>query len=141
MHLFFRAPEVFENMSGEPAVLFAAIDDTGYWGNIRTIDPAGGLWRILFDVPPGFEPQSVDYARCLQRSFAKEIDVEWLDSSQWTRRGVVAKKFSIERVFLAGDAVHQVSPTGALGINAGIGGAIDLGWIAARYHGGAAPTC
>jgi hypothetical protein len=31
-------------------------------------------------------------------------------------------------VFLAGDAVHQLSPTGALGMNSGVGDAVDLGW-------------
>jgi 2-polyprenyl-6-methoxyphenol hydroxylase-like FAD-dependent oxidoreductase len=30
-------------------------------------------------------------------------------------------------VFLAGDAVHQLSPTGTLGMNTGIGDAVDLG--------------
>ncbi|HVA34050.1 MAG TPA: FAD-dependent monooxygenase, partial [Candidatus Baltobacteraceae bacterium] len=136
LHVFFRAPRVFEKMGVEPAVFFAAVDQSGYWGNIRIVDPADGLWRILFDVPPGFDPQSLDYARCLRRSFAKEIDVEWVGASKWTRRGVVAEKYSVDRVYLAGDSVHQVSPTGALGMNTGIGDAVDLGWkIAARYHG------
>jgi hypothetical protein len=31
-------------------------------------------------------------------------------------------------VFLAGDAVHLVIPTGGLGMNAGVGDAIDLSW-------------
>ena len=31
-------------------------------------------------------------------------------------------------MFLAGDAVHQLSPTGALGMNTGLGDAVDLGW-------------
>jgi hypothetical protein len=43
-------------------------------------------------------------------------------------------------VFLAGDAVHQLSPTGALGMNTGIADAVDLGWKLAavlRGFGGA----
>ena len=31
-------------------------------------------------------------------------------------------------MFLAGDAVHLVIPTGGLGMNSGVGDAIDLGW-------------
>lgn len=136
MHVFFRASNVFDMMGVKPAVFYAAVDTTGYWGNVRIIDPADGLWRILFDVPPGFDPESIDYAAILQRSFARHLDVEWVGASQWTRRGVVAEKFSHGRVHLAGDAVHQVSPTGALGMNTGIADAVDLGWkIAARYHG------
>ena len=39
-------------------------------------------------------------------------------------------------MFLAGDAVHQLSPTGALGMNTGIGDAVDLGWkLAAVVQG------
>jgi hypothetical protein len=39
-------------------------------------------------------------------------------------------------VWLAGDAVHQLSPTGALGMNSGIGDAVDLGWkLAAVVQG------
>jgi hypothetical protein len=39
-------------------------------------------------------------------------------------------------VLLAGDAVHQLSPTGALGMNTGIGDAVDLGWkLAATLQG------
>src|SRR5581483_4716029 len=32
------------------------------------------------------------------------------------------------RVFIAGDAAHQMSPTGGLGMNTGVGDAVDLGW-------------
>ena len=41
-------------------------------------------------------------------------------------------------MFLAGDAVHLVIPTGGLGMNSGVGDAIDLGWkLAARFRAGA----
>ena len=40
------------------------------------------------------------------------------------------------RVFLAGDAVHLVIPTGGLGMNSGVGDAIDLSWkLAAVLQG------
>jgi hypothetical protein len=39
-------------------------------------------------------------------------------------------------VFLAGDAVHQLSPTGALGMNTGIGDALDLAWKLAAVLAG-----
>jgi len=41
---------------------------------------------------------------------------------------VVAERFAKGGVFLAGDAVHQVSPTGAPGMNTGRADAVDLGW-------------
>jgi hypothetical protein len=49
---------------------------------------------------------------------------------------VVAERFAEGRVYLAGDAVHQVSPTGALGMNTGLADAVDLGWkLAATLQG------
>ena len=44
------------------------------------------------------------------------------------------------RVFLAGDAVHLVIPTGGLGMNTGVGDAIDLSWkLAATLRGWGGP--
>jgi FAD binding domain-containing protein/aromatic ring hydroxylase-like protein len=43
-------------------------------------------------------------------------------------------------VFLAGDAVHLVIPTGGLGMNGGVGDAIDLSWkLAATLQGWGGP--
>jgi hypothetical protein len=66
--------------------------------------------------------------------------VEWLGLSIWSRRSLVAESYGKGRVFLAGDAVHQLSPTGALGMNTGIGDAVDLGWkLAAAVQGWGGP--
>jgi 2-polyprenyl-6-methoxyphenol hydroxylase-like FAD-dependent oxidoreductase len=140
MHVYFRARDPLGDLGVKPGTFFAAVDETGYWGNIRAIDPANGLWRILFDVPPDFDPRDIDYDKCMKRAFSKPLKVEWVGASQWTRRGVVAETFSVGRVHLAGDAVHQLSPTGALGMNTGVADAVDLGWkLAAAYDGWAGP--
>jgi FAD binding domain len=44
------------------------------------------------------------------------------------RRELVADRYGRGRVFIAGDAAHLMSPTGALGMNTGIQDAVDLGW-------------
>jgi 2-polyprenyl-6-methoxyphenol hydroxylase-like FAD-dependent oxidoreductase len=54
---------------------------------------------------------------------------------------LVAERYAVGRVFLAGDAAHQYIPTGGYGMNTGIADACDLGWkLAARLHGFAGPT-
>ncbi len=73
-------------------------------------------------------PETVDKAALIRRAVGKSFDVEHLGLSIWTRRSVVADRYRQGRVLLAGDAVHQLSPTGALGMNTGIGDAVDLGW-------------
>ena len=60
-------------------------------------------------------PETVDREGYLRRALGLSLEVEWLGTNVWTRRSVVAERYSNGRVFLAGDAVHQLSPTGALG--------------------------
>ena len=68
------------------------------------------------------------------------LDVEWVGVSVWTRRGVVAERYVDGRVLIAGDAAHQLSPTGALGMNTGMGDAVDLGWKLAAVMCGPASS-
>ena len=137
VHLFFRAPDLLGTCGKAPGVFFLAIDRGGLWANIRVIDPANGLWRLMaLDSDGQQTPDSVDRAALLRRAVGRSIDVEWKGASVWSRRSVVADRYSQGRVFLAGDAVHQLSPTGALGMNTGIGDAVDLGWkLAATLSG------
>jgi len=142
LHLFFRAPDLLARCGREPGVFFLAIDRGGLWANIRIIDPANGLWRLMALESDGRQtPDSIDRAALLQRAVGRPIDVEWRGVSVWKRRSVVAERYSHGRVFLAGDAVHQLSPTGALGMNTGIGDAVDLGWkLAAVLAGWGGPN-
>jgi 2-polyprenyl-6-methoxyphenol hydroxylase-like FAD-dependent oxidoreductase len=137
LHLYFRAPDLLAQCGREPGVFFLAIDRHGLWANIRVIDPANGLWRLMaLDTDGKQTPDSIDRAALLQRAAGRPIDVEWKGTSIWTRKSVVAERYAKGRVFLVGDAVHQLSPTGALGMNTGIGDAVDLGWkLAAALQG------
>lgn len=56
------------------------------------------------------------------------VDFEILATTGWNLHQLVAERFMDRRVFLAGDSVHLVVPTGGLGLNTGIGDAIDLSW-------------
>jgi len=141
LHLFFRAQDLLKRCGREPGVFFLAIDRDGLWANIRVVDPVGGLWRLMALESDGKQtPGSVDRAGLLRRAVGRQLDVEWQDVSIWTRRSLVAERYGRGRVFLAGDAVHQLSPTGALGMNTGIGDAVDLGWkLAAVLQGWGGP--
>jgi 2-polyprenyl-6-methoxyphenol hydroxylase-like FAD-dependent oxidoreductase len=141
LHLFFRAPELLEQCGKAPGTFFLAIDRDGLWANIRVIDPANAMWRLMVLDSDGRQtPETIDKAALIRRAVGRPIDVEWLGASIWTRRSVVADRYGQGRVLLAGDAVHQLSPTGALGMNTGIGDAVDLGWkLAAVTQGWGGP--
>lgn len=138
VHLYFKAPDFAEQLGFERAVFILLIDEQGAWANVRAIDPAQGLWRLMvIDTPENFDRENIDKDAQLRRATGRDdINVEWAGVSVWTRRGVVASRYRDKRVFLAGDAAHQVSPTGALGMNTGLGDAVDLGWkLAANIEG------
>src|SRR5580700_9656660 len=46
----------------------------------------------------------------------------------WERRERVAERYRDGRVFVCGDAAHQLSPTGGLGLHTGLADSLDLAW-------------
>jgi FAD binding domain len=78
--------------------------------------------------------------RCCENLQASDFAYEILVANAWTPRLLVAESYGIDRVLLAGDAVHQYIPTGGYGMNTGIGDACDLSWkLAATLHGFGGP--
>ena len=81
-----------------------------------------------------------DMAALFESVCAMPVKYEMLFSGPWTQHLLLADRYGEGRVFLAGDAVHLVIPTGGLGMNTGAGDAIDLGWkLAATLQGWGGP--
>lgn len=57
-----------------------------------------------------------------------ELDLTLLHVTNWTVESLVADRFRVGRVLLAGDAVHRQPPTVGLGLNTGIQDAHNLAW-------------
>jgi 2-polyprenyl-6-methoxyphenol hydroxylase-like FAD-dependent oxidoreductase len=86
----------------------------------------------------------VDTPEQMNLQFEKAVGVpvkyEMLSCDPWRQNLLLADRYGKGRVFLAGDAVHLVIPTGGLGMNSGIGDAIDLSWkLAATRKGWGGP--
>lgn len=118
------------------------LHDDGTFGALPL--PGEHNWRLTFEVsrrPDLFtDSPSLD----LIRSLAEErggVDPEMIEAPQFiTKFGVnfrMTDQFRKGRVFLAGDAAHIHSPTGAMGIVNGMQDALNLGWKLARViqHG------
>jgi 2-polyprenyl-6-methoxyphenol hydroxylase-like FAD-dependent oxidoreductase len=137
VHLYFRAPNLLEICGRKPTTFFVTVDRGGVWSNVRVIDPINAIWRLMvLDAGSILDPERVDREAYLRRAVGRSLEIEWLGTSVWTRRSVVSERYAKGRVFLAGDAVHQLSPTGALGMNTGIGDVVDLGWKLAAVLAG-----
>jgi len=81
-----------------------------------------------------------EMAEIFRRSLDMSIPFEMLSVNEWTQHLLCAERYGEGRVFIAGDAAHLVIPTGGLGMNTGVGDAIDLSWkLAATLAGWGGP--
>jgi 2-polyprenyl-6-methoxyphenol hydroxylase-like FAD-dependent oxidoreductase len=141
INLFFRRKGLVEQCGKPPATFYLGVDERGLWGSLRIIDPENGLWRLMIDSTDGSAtPETVDREFYLRRALGRPTEVEWVDVNIWRRRSALAESYGRGRVWLAGDAVHQLSPTGGMGMNTGVADAADLGWkLAAVLQGWGGP--
>ena len=76
-----------------------------------------------------------------ERAIGVPIEYEMLYVGAWKLNLLLADRYGRGRVFLAGDAAHLVIPTGGLGMNTGVGDAVDLAWkLAGTLRGWGGPN-
>ena len=69
------------------------------------------------------------------------VEVEILNTKAWTMGACFAERFRNGRVFLAGDAAHQLPITGGFGLNTGVQDVHNLAWkLAYVWQGEAGPA-
>ncbi|TAN24160.1 MAG: 2-polyprenyl-6-methoxyphenol hydroxylase [Actinomycetota bacterium] len=81
-----------------------------------------------------------DMVELFRKTVGAPIEFEMMYVGKWTQRLMLADSYATKRIFIAGDAAHLVIPTGGLGMNTGVGDAIDLSWkLAGALAGWAGP--
>jgi len=82
----------------------------------------------------------IDATKVLHAAMGQPFAFELLSTMHWHHHQSVSERYRNGRVFLAGDSAHLFSPTGGVGMNTGIGDAVDLGWkLAAVLQGWGGP--
>jgi 2-polyprenyl-6-methoxyphenol hydroxylase-like FAD-dependent oxidoreductase len=113
-----------------------------YGRRISSLIAIDGDTRWLHHVAfaPDHDTDAEDPEKLLREAVGTSVPHEVLGVVRWTGRRLVARRYGVGRVFLAGDAAHIWIPVGGFGMNAGIQDAATLGWmLAAVHHGWAAP--
>lgn len=132
INIFFRSDQMIGLHDKGRARFHRSIDETGCWSELIAID-GRDLYRLsVYDDPDA----DADAGAYLHRMFGGEFPHEIIDVTHWERRDYVAETYRVGRVFIAGDAAHQCSPTGGYGMHTGLEEAMNLAWkLAAVIQG------
>lgn len=121
----FRAPGLAERQPHGPAVHYWVLNPAcpGVLGRMDLVDQ---WWGIANGVP--VEVGESDPLALIRGLVGAGIDAEVLGTDPWTARMLLADRYRVGRVFLAGDAAHLNPPWGGHGFNTGVGDAVNIGW-------------
>jgi 2-polyprenyl-6-methoxyphenol hydroxylase-like FAD-dependent oxidoreductase len=136
LSIFVRAPQLWEHHPMGKAALISFVEPAGLWRNLVILD-GRELYRFGLAGKQFFDaPAAVDADRLFEEVVGKPVPHEVISIRRWTARNVVADRYREGRVFLAGDAAHLNHPASGLGLNTGLGDAVDLAWkLAATLAG------
>lgn len=102
--------------------LFASINNSDRW-----------VFQLSYDPSKGEKPSDFPNDRCIELLHTAlglpEVEIEIESVLPWEPSVRVVEKMRIgDRIFLAGDAAHQMPPWGGMGANTGILDVCNLAW-------------
>ncbi|QKJ20833.1 FAD-dependent oxidoreductase [Microbacterium hominis] len=122
--------------TGERADADVAVVHLDRDGVLESFPLPGGMRRFVAWDPPGAEPDPAARARRLSAALARRGDpaADAVDAAtSFGVRRVVAPRLRNGRVFVIGDAAHEVSPIGGQGMNLGLLDAVGLAPLLADW--------
>lgn len=140
LSIYFRAPELEEILTDRPFILCYATAGGTMTGLSRLHGRDPWLAAPVYFPEKGESPADFTDERCVEivrtASGRPEMRVEIMAKVPWEGAQLVAERFRVGRVFLAGDAAHVHPPAGGFGANTGIHDGHNLAWkLAAVLHG------
>ncbi len=131
-----EAPSLLE-AGGRPIAAISWIVSPSARG-FAFLQDGGTRWIFHYQLPPGVSADSV-VAEDVVRLLIGRDDVPFtiLSGGPWTGGlALAADRYQRGRLSIVGDAAHLYTPLGGLGMNTGIGDAMNLGWKLAAAHQG-----
>lgn len=124
--VFADIPGLLDVSDSRPAVQYYALRPRrAIFGSLN----GGNLWRVTYPLRPDERHSTADVVATIRDCIGvADIDVTIIDSRTWSGRTVVASSYRDGRVLLAGDAAHQMWPSGGHGMNTGMGDVHNLCW-------------
>jgi putative polyketide hydroxylase len=108
---------------------FLTINARDRWGFL--VNSLSAYGYTASDFTPERSPELVRLA-----AGVPDLAVKILGIAPWTASALVAERYGHGRIFLAGDAAHEMPPTGGFGLNTGVQDVHNLAWkLAAVLRG------
>jgi 2-polyprenyl-6-methoxyphenol hydroxylase-like FAD-dependent oxidoreductase len=113
----------------KPGYRFVFLKPEGTWATLVAIN-GRDQWRFsIVRSGDGSRALTEEEIRAyIVEAVGIEFEYDILSVMPWIRRELVAERYRVGNVFIAGDAAHLMSPTGGFGMNTGVGDIIDLSW-------------
>lgn len=130
--ILFSAPELEQHL--RHGIVQFEIEQDGFDAFLTTY--SDGRWVLMLnDDRDRSEDEQCDAIR--RATGMDDLVIDLITTGRWELSALIADHFSCGRVFLVGDAAHQLPPNrGGYGANTGIGDAHNLAWkIAAVLEG------
>ena len=139
----FRSKELHEGFKRFPErTTYRAMhpDLKGYWQFFGRIDVGEG-WFFHSPVPANTTRDNFDFQAMIERAAGFKFKAEFDHVGFWDMKIVVAEKYQVGRVLIAGDSAHSHPPYGGYGLNNGLEDITNLGWkLAATLQGWGGPN-
>jgi putative polyketide hydroxylase len=110
---------------------FLTINGVDRWGFL-----VNNLAAYDYDIEEFTQERSADLIRLAVG--VPDLDVKVLGVVPWIASAHVADRYRYGRIFLAGDAAHEMPPTGGFGLNTGVQDIHNLAWKLSAVLAGAA---
>ena len=144
VNILFRA-DLTQWVQHRPAALYF-VEQEDLRATFLTIN-GRDRWGFLIHGPKqyGWRPQDFTPEFCAELIRkgvgVADLEISVLSVSPWEASAIVADRYRVGDVFLAGDAAHEMPPTGGFGLNTGVQDVHNLTWkIAAVLRGKADET-
>ena len=127
-NIIFRCADLAARHPGRKPYRYIFVGPEGTWATIVAIN-GGDQWRMSIiggETPRDLSTDNIHAA--IRRAIGPLLQYEILSVVPWVRKELVAESYRKGPAFILGDAAHVMSPTGAYGMNTGIGDAVDLSW-------------
>ncbi len=127
--VYLRSRELKARQSRAPAWMTWIVNPQRR-GNVIALD-GEELWLCHCTLRRDEAFDAADTRTLVEQVIGASVDFEPIAAEDWTGRRLVADRYRVGNVFLAGDAAHLWIPYGGFGMNAGIEDAVSLGWMLA----------